>query len=81
MEMEAQLYISPHFSDDPFGADTDVLLTGPFLTQSLLQMHSQISMWWNVSWVCWMSDGKDSRLNFPKTHGIGPPKIFVPTKY
>lgn len=28
-----------------------------------------------------MSDGKDSRLNFPKTHGIGPPKIFVPTKY
>lgn len=45
MEMEAQLYISPHFSDDPFGADTDVLLMGPFLTQSLLQMHSQISMW------------------------------------
>lgn len=45
MEMEAQLYISPHFSDDPFDDDTDVLLMGPFLTQSLLQMHSQISMW------------------------------------
>lgn len=29
MEMEAQLYISPHFSDDPFDDDTDVLLMGP----------------------------------------------------
>ena len=53
---------------------------GPFLTQSLLQMHFQISTW-NVSWVCWMSDGKGSRLNSLEIRGIGVPNIFRLTKH